>query len=55
MTSPTQFLWRMLAVLAAVVGLAGLLAAEIATAFAANPMLNGETIRLDGAIRMGPK
>jgi len=21
----------------------------------ANPMLNGETIRLDGAIRMGPK
>jgi hypothetical protein len=41
MTSPTHFLWRMLAALAAVVALAGLLVAEIATAFAANPMLNG--------------
>jgi NAD(P)-dependent dehydrogenase (short-subunit alcohol dehydrogenase family) len=29
--------------------------AELVTAIAANPMLNGETIRLDGAIRMPPK
>ncbi|MDO9503099.1 flagellar motor protein MotA [Falsiroseomonas sp.] len=41
MTSPTVFLWRMLAFLAAVTVLVGLLAGELATAFAANPMLNG--------------
>jgi NAD(P)-dependent dehydrogenase (short-subunit alcohol dehydrogenase family) len=29
--------------------------AELVAAIAANPMLNGETIRLDGAIRMPPK
>jgi NAD(P)-dependent dehydrogenase (short-subunit alcohol dehydrogenase family) len=29
--------------------------ARLALAIIANPMLNGETIRLDGAIRMGPK
>jgi NAD(P)-dependent dehydrogenase (short-subunit alcohol dehydrogenase family) len=29
--------------------------AELVTAIIANPMLNGETIRLDGAIRMGPR
>ena len=29
--------------------------ANLVTAIAANPMLNGETIRLDGAIRMPPK
>ncbi len=29
--------------------------AELVMAIAANPMLNGETIRLDGAIRMQPK
>ena len=28
--------------------------AEVAEAIIANPMLNGETIRLDGAIRMAP-
>ncbi|MBU8544885.1 MULTISPECIES: flagellar motor protein MotA [Roseomonadaceae] len=41
MTNPTVFLWRMLAFLAAVAVLVGLLAGELATAFAANPMLNG--------------
>ncbi|MGG5821661.1 flagellar motor protein MotA [Falsiroseomonas sp. HW251] len=41
MTSPTLFLWRMLAFLAVVGVIAGLLSAEIARAFAANPMLNG--------------
>lgn len=41
MTSPTVFLWRMLAFLAAVVVLVGLLVGELTTAFAANPMLNG--------------
>ncbi len=41
MTSPTVFLWRMLAFLAAVAVLVGLLAGELTTAFAANPMLNG--------------
>jgi NAD(P)-dependent dehydrogenase (short-subunit alcohol dehydrogenase family) len=29
--------------------------AELVRAIVANPMLNGETIRLDGAIRMGPR
>ena len=29
--------------------------AELALAIVDNPMLNGETIRLDGAIRMGPR
>jgi NAD(P)-dependent dehydrogenase (short-subunit alcohol dehydrogenase family) len=29
--------------------------AELVTQIAANPMLNGETIRLDGALRMPPK
>ena len=29
--------------------------AQLVAAIIANPMLNGETIRLDGAIRMGPK
>jgi hypothetical protein len=41
MTSPTTFLWRMLAFLAAVAVLVGLLSRELAEAFAANPMLNG--------------
>ncbi|MGK7868819.1 flagellar motor protein MotA [Falsiroseomonas sp. E2-1-a20] len=41
MTNPTVFLWRMLAFLAAVSLLVGLLSGELATAFAANPMLNG--------------
>jgi hypothetical protein len=29
--------------------------AELACHIAENPMLNGETIRLDGALRMPPK
>ena len=29
--------------------------AQLVAAIIANPMLNGETIRLDGAIRMGPR
>jgi NAD(P)-dependent dehydrogenase (short-subunit alcohol dehydrogenase family) len=29
--------------------------AQLAMAILANPMLNGETIRLDGALRMPPK
>ena len=41
MTSPTTFLWRMLAFLVAVAVLAGLLSAEITRAFIANPLLNG--------------
>ena len=41
MTSPTVFLWRMLAFLAAVAVLVGLLAPELAAAFGANPLLNG--------------
>jgi hypothetical protein len=41
MTNPTTFLWRMLVFLVAVVALVGLLSAEIATAFGANPLLNG--------------
>lgn len=41
MTSPTLFLWRMLGFLVAVGVLAGLLSAELARAFAANPLLNG--------------
>jgi hypothetical protein len=41
MTSPTTYLWRMLAFLVAVAVIAGLLSGEIARAFAANPMLNG--------------
>jgi hypothetical protein len=41
MTNPTVFLWRMLAFLAAVALLVGLLSGELTTAFAANPMLNG--------------
>jgi hypothetical protein len=40
MTSPTTFLWRMLAFLAAVAVLAGLLSGELAQAFAANVLLN---------------
>ncbi len=40
MTSPTTFLWRMLAFLAAVVLVAALLAPQLSTAFAANPLLN---------------
>ncbi len=40
MTSPTLFLWRMLAFLVAVAVLAGLLSGELSHAFAANPMLN---------------
>jgi biopolymer transport protein ExbB/TolQ len=40
MTNPTVFLWRMLAALAAVAVLVGLLVSEIAAAFASNPMLN---------------
>jgi hypothetical protein len=41
MTSPTMYLWRMLAFVAAVAALAGLLAGEISHAFLANPLLNG--------------
>ncbi|MFC4168868.1 MotA/TolQ/ExbB proton channel family protein [Teichococcus aestuarii] len=41
MTRPTHYLLRMLAFLAAVVALAALLSAELARAFAANPLLNG--------------
>jgi hypothetical protein len=41
MTSPTQFLWRMLGFLAVVSGLVAMLAGELASAFAANPLLNG--------------
>jgi len=41
MTSPTVFLWRMLAFLAAVAVLVGLLAPQLSAAFAANPLLNG--------------
>jgi hypothetical protein len=40
MTPPNRFLWRMLGFLAAVALLAGLLSRELATAFAANPLLN---------------
>ena len=29
--------------------------AQLACSSITNPMLNGETIRLDGALRMGPK
>ena len=29
--------------------------AQLVLAIAANPMLNGETIRLDGALRMAPR
>ena len=29
--------------------------AELVASIVRNPMLNGETIRLDGAIRMGPR
>ncbi|MGO3234853.1 MAG: 3-hydroxyacyl-CoA dehydrogenase, partial [Brevibacterium aurantiacum] len=29
--------------------------AQLVESIVANPMLNGETIRLDGAIRMAPK
>ncbi len=29
--------------------------AELVASIVANPMLNGETIRLDGAIRMAPR
>ena len=31
------------------------LIADLVVAIARNPMLNGETIRLDGAIRMAPR
>lgn len=41
MTQPLRFLWRMLAFLVAVLLVAGLLAAPLAQAFAANPVLNG--------------
>jgi hypothetical protein len=41
MTHPTQYLWRMLIFLAAVAVLVGLLSAELASAFAANVLLNG--------------
>jgi hypothetical protein len=41
MTNPTTFLWRMLVFLVAVAALVGLLSVEIASAFGANPMLNG--------------
>ncbi|MCZ8148880.1 MAG: flagellar motor protein MotA [Roseomonas sp.] len=41
MTNPTTFLWRMLVFLVAVAALVGLLSVEIATAFGANPLLNG--------------
>lgn len=44
MTSPNVFLWRMLAFLAAVAVLAGLLAAELTAAFAANVLLNGTIV-----------
>lgn len=50
MTNPTVFLWRMLAALAAVAVLVGLLAGEIATAFASNPMLNGVIV---GVLALG--
>ena len=38
----------------AVVGIGDISAVHLA-AIAGNPMLNGETVRLDGAIRMPPK
>jgi hypothetical protein len=41
MTSPTLYLWRMLGFLVAVAVLAGLLSAELLSAFGANPLLNG--------------
>jgi hypothetical protein len=41
MTRPTQYLTRMLAFLAAVIVLIGLLHQELLSAFAVNPMLNG--------------
>ena len=41
MTSPTLYLWRMLGFLVAVGVLAGLLSAELLSAFGANPLLNG--------------
>jgi hypothetical protein len=40
MTSPTLYLWRMLAFLAAVCTLAAILSGELTHAFAANPILN---------------
>lgn len=44
MTSPTVFLWRMLAFLAAVALLVGLLARELSAAFGANVLLNAVII-----------
>ena len=41
MTPPLRFLWRMLVFLAVVLGVGLLLAPQLATAFAANPLLNG--------------
>jgi hypothetical protein len=41
MTEPTRYLWRMLAFLALVAGVALLLAGPLAEAFQANPALNG--------------
>lgn len=41
MTRPSRYLWRMLAFLAAVVGLSVLLHAELWNAFNSNPLLNG--------------
>ena len=40
MTRPTQYLWRMLAFLAAVLVVVGLLSTALFAAFAANPLLN---------------
>ena len=40
MTRPTTFLWRMMAFLAAVAALCGVLATELLGAFGANPVLN---------------
>jgi hypothetical protein len=50
MTSPTVFLWRMLAFLGAVAVLVALLAEELAAAFAANVLLNAVIL---GVLLMG--
>jgi hypothetical protein len=41
MTPPVRFLWRMLGFLAVVLGVAVLLAPQLASAFGSNPLLNG--------------
>ena len=41
MTQPTIYLWRMAVFLAAVVGIAAMLAPDLIHAFKANPLLNG--------------